>query len=75
MASILVKSGQLEKNSWSVGSWRDAEIAVSTIEGNRAKTFSYTMDWELLQMYIKPPQKRLYPALRIPFPEQEEETL
>jgi len=72
MASILVKSGQLESNSWNVGSWRDAEIAVSNIEGNRAKEFGITMDWEELKGFILPPTKRLSPALRIEHPSTEE---
>lgn len=72
MASILVKSGQLENNSWNVGSWKDAEIAVSNIEGNRAKEFGYRMDWDELQKYIVPPTKKLATALRIPHPSTEE---
>jgi len=69
MASIFIKSGQLEKNSWNVGSWRDAEIAVSTIEGSRAKQFGIKQDWDALQMILKPPQKRLFSGTRTSFPE------
>ena len=72
MASILIKSGQLESNSWNVGSWKDAEIAVSNIEGSRSKQFGYGMDWEELKMYVLPPTKRLSGALRIAHPETEE---
>lgn len=72
MASILIKSGQLESNSWNVGSWKDAEIAVSNIEGNRAKEFGIKLDWEELKMYVLPPTKRLVGALRIAHPEPEE---
>jgi hypothetical protein len=72
MASILVKSGQLEANSWNAGSWKDAEIAVSNIEGSKAKQFGYGMDWEELKMYILPPTKRLSQALRIAHPSTEE---
>lgn len=72
MAAILVKSGQLESNSWNVGSWKDAEIAVSNIEGNKAKTFGLSMDWEELKMYILPPTKRLSGALRVAHPVTEE---
>lgn len=70
MASIFIKSGQLEANSWGVGSWRDAEIAVSNIEGNKAKTFSLKMDWEELKDYLRPPTKRLYPAIKTSYPER-----
>lgn len=69
MASILVKSGQLENNSWNVGSWKDAEIALSNIEGNRGKQFSINLDWEELKMYIIPPTRRLVNPARIDAPE------
>jgi hypothetical protein len=72
MASILVKSGSLESNSWNVGSWKDAEIAVSTIEGNKAKTTSLGMDWDELKAYIMPPTRRLSGALRIEHPSTDE---
>lgn len=72
MASILIKSGQLESNSWNVGSWKDAEIAVSTIEGSKAKQFGLGMDWEELKLYILPPTKKLATALRISHPSTEE---
>ncbi len=65
MASILVKSGQLEANSWNVGSWRDAEIAVSNIETGRSKEFSVRLDWDELKLYVMPPTKRLSHALRV----------
>lgn len=72
MASILIKSGQLESNSWNVGSWKDAEIAVSNIEGNKAKMFGVGMDWDELKYYILPPTKRLSGAIRITHPSTEE---
>lgn len=72
MASILIKTGQLEANSWNVGSWKDAEIAVSNIEGSRAKQFGIGMDWDELKSYILPPTKRLSTALRIAHPSTEE---
>jgi hypothetical protein len=64
MAAILIKSGQLENNSWAVGSWRDAEIAVSNIEGSRSKQFGINLDWQELLYYLKPPQKQLFGAER-----------
>lgn len=72
MASIMIKSGQLEANSWNAGSWKDAEIAVSNIEGSKAKQFGIGLDWEELKMYIIPPTKRLSPAIRIAHPNTEE---
>lgn len=72
MASILTKSGSLEANSWNVGSWKDAEIAVSNIEGSRSKQFGINLDWEELKSYLTIPTKRLATALRIPHPETEE---
>lgn len=72
MASILVKSGQLEANSWGVGSWRDAEISVSNIESGRVKEFSLKMDWDELQGYISMPKKQLFGAVRLSIPDAEE---
>lgn len=59
MASIIIKKGQLENVSWNLGSWRDAEISVSNIEGGKTKTFSIKDDWEELKSIIKPPQNKL----------------
>lgn len=59
MAGILVRSGQLEANSWNVGSWRDAEYAVSNIEGNKAKESGLKLAWQELLMYMLPPSKKL----------------
>lgn len=59
MASILVKSGVLQSSSWTTGSWRDAEIAVSNIESGKIRDTSLKMDWDMLLLYIKPPIKRL----------------
>lgn len=72
MASILVKGGQLESNSWGVGSWKDAEISVSTIESSRAKQFGLGMDWDELQLYLRPPTKRLFSGYRVSIPDAEE---
>lgn len=72
MSSLMIKSGQLESNSWNVGSWKDAEIAVSNIEGNRAKEFGIGLDWDELKNYLIPPTKKLAGALRIAHPSTEE---
>lgn len=72
MASILTKSGVLQNNSWNVGSWRDAEIAVSNIESGRLKETSLKMDWGELEMYILPPTRRLTGIVRSPIPGAEE---
>ena len=59
MASLVIKEGSLENNSWNVGSWKDAEIAYSNIEGNKAKLESLQNDWDALTSILKPPTKRL----------------
>lgn len=69
MAAILIKSGAMENNSWSLGSWRDTEVSVSNIEGGRAKEASLRMDWEELKGYLLPPTKRLSHAVRISPPD------
>ena len=62
MASIIIKSGSLESNSWDVGSWKDNEISYSNIEGSKSRTKSWAQDWEELTMLLTPPDKRLAQA-------------
>lgn len=59
MASIIIKEGSLQNNSWNVGSWRDAEIAYSNIQGSRNQEASLLGDWEELKSILTPPDKRL----------------
>lgn len=59
MASIIVKSGSLENFSWNVGSWRDAEISFSNIEGGRGKQESIKRDWDELNKLLTSPNKKL----------------
>jgi len=59
MASIITKGGSLEANAWNVGSWRDAELAYSNIEGAKQKDASIKRDLELLYELVAPPRKRL----------------
>lgn len=72
MASILIKSGTLQNSSWSTGSWKDAEIAVSNIEGGRIKDASLLRDWRELEAYLTPPNKRLTLPSRETIPGAEE---
>jgi hypothetical protein len=72
MASILTKSGVLQNSSWTTGSWRDAEIAVSNIESGRIKDSSLTRDWNELEMYILPPTRKLTGIVRTSIPGSEE---
>ncbi len=68
MASIIIKEGSLEESAWNTGSWRDAEIAYSNIEGNRAKTTSLKQDWATLESILKPPVKRLAQSKKMSHP-------
>jgi hypothetical protein len=72
MACVLIKSGVMENNSWTTGSWKDAEIAVSNIESGRVRDKSLQRDWDALQMYLKPPTKRLGSGARTSIPGAEE---
>lgn len=72
MASILVKSGVLQNNSWDIGTWRDAEIYVSSIEGGKIKEASIKFDWDMLMNYLMPPTKRLTAGVRSNFPGAQE---
>lgn len=58
-ASLIIKGGSLESNSWNVGSWKDNEIAHSNIEGSKAKIISYQRDWDELTSLLKPPTSKL----------------
>jgi len=59
MASIIIKGGSLEENSWNVATWRDAEIYYSSTEGSKAKEASLLRDMEELNDLLVPPTKRL----------------
>jgi hypothetical protein len=72
MAAILTKEGSLENASWTTGSWRDAEIAVSNIEGSRVREAALSKLWDELQFYILPPMKRLMGVVRTEIPGAEE---
>ena len=72
MATIMTKQGSIENASWSTGSWRDAEIAVSNIEGGRIREASMQRLWDELQWYISPPTKRLTGVIRTEVPGSEE---
>lgn len=67
MAAYLIKSGELEANSWNVSTWRDAEYYVSNTEGGRMKDISLQRTWDRLLDILKPPQKRLGAGSRIGF--------
>jgi len=64
MASIILKSGSLENFSWNVGSWRDAEISYSNIEGSRGKQDSLKQDWNELNMILTSPNKKLVGSVK-----------
>lgn len=68
-ASIIIKQGSLENSSWNFGSWRDAEISVSNIEGSRAKDSSLQRDWDELNSLLPAATKKLTKSVRIDFNE------
>lgn len=72
MAAILVKDGSLESSSWTLGSWRDAEVSVSNIESGRVKDSSLVRLWRELEYYILPPTKGLFGVVRTDIPGAEE---
>lgn len=59
MAGIIIKAGSLENSSWNFGSWKDAEISYSNIEGSKAKANSLDKDWNELESLVTPPSKKL----------------
>lgn len=68
MAGIIVKSGQLENVSWTLGSWRDAEISYSNISAGAQKENSIKRDWEELKSLLTPPNRRLAGAVKTHLP-------
>lgn len=72
MAAIMTKEGSLENSSWSTGSWRDAEVAVSNIEGSRTRESYLQRLWDELLSYVLPPNKRLNAGIRMSIPGAEE---
>lgn len=68
MAAILTKEGSLESSSWATGSWRDAEVSVSNIEGSRVREASLQKLWDELMAYVSPPSKRLMNVQRSGIP-------
>jgi hypothetical protein len=68
LACIYILEGSLENNTWNIGSWKDAEISVSNIEGGRLKDTNVKRLLDELYSYIKPPSKRLAWAIGYPLP-------
>lgn len=68
MASFLTLEGSLESSAWSTGSWRDAEIAYSNIEGGRMRSDILNQIWKELVSTLKIPQKRLARAIKLSLP-------
>lgn len=72
MAAIITKDGSLENASWSIASWRDAEVSVSNLESGRLKESSLNRLWDELMFYIQPPTKKLTGIVRTSIPGAEE---
>ncbi len=68
MAAILTMEGTIENAAWTTGSWRDAEVAVSNIEGGKMRESSIRRLWDELLMYIQSPTKRLTGIVRTDIP-------
>lgn len=68
MASIIIKGGSLESNAWNIGSWKDAEISYSNIQGGKMHEDSIKRDWIELLSLIKPPTKRLAKSVKASLP-------
>jgi hypothetical protein len=59
MASIVILEGSLESSAWSIGSWKDNEISVSSIEQGRLREGTLRKLWDELSSIILPPTKKL----------------
>lgn len=72
MAAIMTREGSLENSAWSTGSWKDAEVSVSNIEGGRIRESGLQRLWDELMFYIQPPTRRLTGVIRSSIPGAEE---
>lgn len=67
MAKLIIQDGSLEASAWNLGSWRDAEYAVSNIASGNIRDAGIKRTWERLLAYIKPPTMRLNAGTRVSF--------
>lgn len=68
MSAIILKDGALQSMSWNTGSWRDAEISYSNIEGGKQRDSSLKKDWEELKSLLTPPTKKLTQSNKMHLP-------
>lgn len=67
-ATYLTLEGSLENSAWDFGSWKDAEISYSNIEGGRVRTDMLKRLWEEITSLLLPPTKRLAGAIKNSLP-------
>lgn len=58
-AALIVLEGSLENSAWDIGSWRDAEISVSSIKSGDLRSETIRKLQAELDSLIKSPSKRL----------------
>lgn len=58
-ASLILLEGSLESSAWNIGSWRDAELAVSNIESGKLRGDHIRSLHGELDSILKPAGKRL----------------
>ena len=63
-AAIIILEGSLENSAWDFGSWKDNEIAVSSIESGRVRGEILSRLQAELDSLIKPPTKQLAQGYR-----------
>lgn len=64
-AAIIVKSGSLQDSSWQIASWKDDEISVSNIQGDKSRRSGLDYDSSLLDNFFK---RRLHSGSRQELP-------
>jgi hypothetical protein len=58
-AALVVLEGSLENSAWTFGSWKDAEISYSNIQGGNIRGDTIKSIKAELDSILKPPTKRL----------------
>jgi len=67
-AAIITAEGELEKNAWDLGSWKDAEISFSNIQSGKTSDDILIRWYNELKSYLVPPNKRLLKAQKYSLP-------
>jgi hypothetical protein len=74
-AAILIKTADIYKSTWDLGSWKDDEISYSNIQGGKSRDDSIRRDMErlekLLKQHLHPGKIQSMPGFHLPYNQNE----